>query len=285
MNFILEDYHTHSELCHHAIGTIEDYVKKAIEFNLKTIGICDHFPYEFLKNIERIPYGEYAITVEEIDDYLATGESLQSKYKEKINVRIGFEVDFFENQEPALNIHLNKIKSRLDYILGSIHILNFKDSRGAWGFDDNRFREDYEFYGPDEVYMIYYKTEQDMLNSKLFDLDVIGHFDLPKKFNDFPNEKETVFNEAMRTLELIKKKGVAMEVNTSGLRKDVKEQYPSEELLKEILGLDIPILLGSDAHDPNEVAWEFELIIKLLKRIGFNKLAHFNKRKRTFIDI
>ncbi len=282
---ILEDYHTHSALCHHAVGKIEDYVKNAINLGLNTIGLCDHFPYEFLKKIERIPYGEYAITVEEIESYLNTGESLKQKYKDKINIRIGFEIDFFENQEPALNIHLNKIKSRLDYILGSIHILNFQDGKGAWGFDDNRFRKDYEFYGPDKVYMLYYQTQQKMLNSKLFDLDILGHFDLPKKFNDFPNDMELVFNEAMKTLELVKKNGVVMEINTSGLRKDVKEQYPNEEIIKEMYKLDIPILLGSDAHDPNDVGWEFKSIIKLIKQIGYNKLAHFNNRKLSFLEI
>ena len=66
----LEDYHTHSELCHHADGTIEEYVNKAIKLKLYTIGICDHFPYEFLENIERIPYTEYAITIDEIEKIL-----------------------------------------------------------------------------------------------------------------------------------------------------------------------------------------------------------------------
>ena len=121
--------------------------------------------------------------------------------------------------------------------------------------------------------------------SKLFDLDIVSHFDLPKKFNDLPNDKELVFNEAVKTLEVVKKKGVAMEINTSGLRKDVKEQYPSEEIIKKIFELDIPVLLGSDAHDPNEVGWEFKSTMSLLKKIGITQLAHFNKRKVSFLEI
>jgi histidinol-phosphatase (PHP family) len=281
----LEDYHTHSELCHHAVGTIEDYVNKAIELNLKTIGICDHFPYEFLKNIERIPYTEYAITVDEIDYYLTTGENLREKYKNQINLRIGFEVDFFENQETALNNHLNKVKSRLDYILGSVHILDFQDDKGAWGFDDNRFRKDYEYYGADKVYTQYFKTLRKMLNSEQFDLDIVGHFDLPKKFNDLPGDKELIFNEAMKTLELIKKKGKVMEINTGGLRKDVKEQYPSEEIINQMLDLDIQILLGSDAHKPNQIAWEFNSIIQMLKKVGYAQVVHFKKKNKTLIEI
>lgn len=281
----LQDYHTHNELCHHAVGTIEDYVRKAIELKLDSIGICDHFPYEFLQRIERIPYREYAITLEEIEDYLSTTENLKEKYMDQINIRIAFEIDFFENQEKALNEHLNKIKHRLDYILGSIHTLDFQDDRGSWGFDDRRFLDDYEFYGPDKVYLQYYLTEQKMLLSQEFDLDIIGHFDLPKKFNHKPSNREKVFNEVMKTLSLIKKRDLVMEINTGGLRKDAKEQYPSIEIIKEMYNLDIPILLGSDAHDPKEIAYEFKKIIKDLKAIGYNQLASFNKRDRSFIEI
>ncbi len=282
---VLEDWHTHNELCHHAIGTIEDYVNKAIELKLKTIGISDHFPYEFLKNIERIPYKEYAITLPEIENYLSTTEKLKGKYKEDITIRIGFEIGYFKYQESALSNHLNPIRNRLDFILGSIHILNFFDGKGAWGFDDSRFREDYDYYGADKVYMFYYQKLQKMVRTPGFDFDIIAHFDLPKKFNDIPNNKEIVNNEMMKALELIKKRNLVIEINTGGLRKDCKEQYPSEEIIQEMFQNDIFVLIGSDAHTPHEIAWEFKKMITMLKRIGYNQLAHFNKRKMTLIEI
>ncbi len=282
---ILEDYHTHSEMCHHAVGTIEDYIKKAIDIRLKTIGMSDHFPYEFLKNIERIPYEEYAITLGEIERYLSTTEHLKEKYKKDIVIRIGFEIDYIKNQEVSLNSHLNKIKNRLDYILGSNHILDIYNGKSAWALDDSRFREDYDYYGVDKVYMLYYKNLQNMLKSQEFDFDIISHFDLPKKFNDVPINKEIVHNEAMKTLELIKKRDVAMEINTGGLRKQCNEQYPSEDIIKEMFSLDIPVLLGSDAHNPKDIAWEFKNIVLMLKRVGYTELAHYNNRKRSCVEI
>jgi len=281
----LEDWHTHNEMCHHAVGSIEDYLRQAINSRLQTIGLSDHFPYEFLKNIERIPFEEYAITLPEIEDYLSTAEKLKEKFKTNIIVRIGFEVDYFKNQALALNEHLNKIKNRLDYILGSIHILNFRNGRGAWGFDDSRFRRDFEHYGSQQVYINYYRKLQKMINSEDFDFDIVGHLDLPKKFKDNPTNKEEVFDEVMKALELIKARDKTIEVNTGGLRKPCKEQYPSEKIIKEMYSLDIPILLGSDAHKPKDIAWKFKKTIKILKRIGYNQLANFNKRKRDFIEI
>ncbi|MHA1294396.1 MAG: histidinol-phosphatase HisJ family protein, partial [Promethearchaeota archaeon] len=216
---------------------------------------------------------------------LKTFNKLKKKYNQEINLRIAFEIDYFKNQEDALNSHLNRIKNNLDYILGSIHILDFQDGKGAWGFDDSRFLDDYEFYGPDKVYFHYFKMEQSMINSKKFDFDIISHLDLPKKFNHRPENKEKINNEVFKTLELIKKKNLTVEINTSGLRKNVKEQYPSNEYIQKMYELDIPILLGSDAHHPNEIAWEFKTIIKRLKKIGYNQLVHFKKRKRSFIEI
>jgi histidinol-phosphatase (PHP family) len=282
---VYEDWHTHNEGCKHAKGKIEDYIRTAIELKLQTIGISDHFPYEFLEDIERIPYEEYAITLPEIERYLTNSEDLREKFKDDIIVRIGFEIDYFKNQESALNTHLKPIKKRLDFILGSIHILNFFNGKGAWGFDDSRFRKDYDYYGADKVYVFYYQSLQKMINSDGFNFDILAHFDLPKKFNDIPTNKELVDNEMMKTLELIKKRDITMEINTGGLRKDCKEQYPSKKIIEEMYSLDIPILLGSDAHKPEEVAWKFKKLIKILKKIGYNRLAHFNRRKRSFIDI
>ena len=281
----LEDWHTHNEMCHHAVGSIEDYLRQAIKSRLQTIGLSDHFPYEFLKNIERIPFEEYAITLPEIEGYLSTAELFREKFKSNINVRIGFEVDFFKNQALALNKHLTKVKNRLDYILGSIHILNFRDGRGAWGFDDSRFRNDFEYYGSQQVYINYYKKLQKMIRSEDFDFDIVGHIDLPKKFNDNPTKKEAVFDEVLKTLELIKARDLTVEINTGGLRKPCKEQYPSEKIIKEIYSLDIPILLGSDAHKPKDIGYKFKKILKIIKKIGYNQLAHFDKRKRNFIEI
>ena len=281
----LEDWHTHSERCHHAEGSLEDYVQYAMKKNVKTLGFSDHFPYEFVKGIDRIPYQEYAMSLEEIEEYLSSAEALREKYFEQLDIKVAFEIDFFEHQENALNKELHPYKGRLDYILGSVHILDFEDERGSWGFDDGRFIKDYEHYGADQVYLNYYKTLQKMISSPEFDADIISHFDLPKKFGHFPTKKKEVFQEAIKTLELAKEKDYVVEINTSGLRKEVGEQYPSFKLVEEMFDLDIPILLGSDAHDPKEVAWEFESVLHKVKEIGYNQLAHFDKRKRSFIEL
>ncbi|MFX1499665.1 MAG: histidinol-phosphatase HisJ [Promethearchaeota archaeon] len=285
---VLEDYHTHNQMCNHAVGSIEDYIKKAIDKKLDLIGISDHFPYEYLKSspilIDEVPYQEYAMRLNEVDIYLSSIKKLKDKYKNKINLRIAFEVDYFKSLESFLNLQIKNRLNDLDYILGSVHILHGKSK--LFAFDDRRFLSMYkEYESIDNIYVEYYHKLQDMITSEEFDFDVVSHFDLPKKYNKRAIDKELVMDEAIKTLEFIKKRNLTVEINTGGLRKEVREQYPSFEIVKEMYELDIPVLLGSDAHHPNDIGYKFTKILKELKKIGYTKLAHYNRRKRTFIEI
>jgi len=283
-----EDWHTHNSLCKHAIGTIEEYVKKAIELDLNVIGISDHFPYEYLiseiPSLDQIPYERYAMTLNDVEGYISQLEQLREKYQSQIKVRFAFEIDYFENQDQVLNQYLKNYIGKLDYIFGSVHVLFGKV--GIFAFDDGRFLNKYEEYDVnDEVYLEFYTTLQDMIKSPMFDFDIVTHFDLPKKFDKRVEDEERVMEKVIETLELVKKRDLTVEINTSGLRKIIKEQYPSEEIIRKMYDLDISILLGSDAHQPKEIAYKFKETTNLLKSIGYNQLAHFEKRKRSYIDI
>jgi len=285
---VLEDWHTHNELCRHAEGTIQDYIKKAIEMKLDLIGISDHFPYEYLENsslfIKEVPYQEYAMRLDEVDLYLSSIEKLKIKYDNKIHIRTAFEIDYFRSHEESLRKYFENILDKIDYVLGSVHILHGKSK--LFAFDDRRFLSMYkEYESIDSIYLEYYKKLQYMIKSKKFNFDILSHFDLPKKYNKRAINKELVMNEAIKTLELAKKADLTIEINTGGLRKEVHEQYPSEEIIKEMFNLDIPVLLGSDSHHPDDLGYEFNAMLELLRKIGYNQLAHFVRRKREFIEI
>ena len=282
-----EDWHTHNALCRHAVGSIEDYIRKAIKLNLNVIGVSDHFPYEYLSSeipsLKDIPYEGYAMPTNNLESYILQLDNLKEKYLDQIHVRTAFEIDFFKHQNHMLNKYLKNYTDKLDYILGSVHVLFGK--AGVFAFDDGRFLNKYNEYDVnDEIYIEYYDSLQVMINSPTFDLDIVTHFDLPKKFDKKVEDKEIVMEKVIETLELVKKHDLTVEINTSGLRKKVKEQYPSLEIIKILYDLDIPILLGSDAHKPEDVAYEFKNITKMVKNVGFNQLAHFEKRIRSYVD-
>jgi len=281
---ILEDWHTHSSFCRHATGNLEQYVKAAIDKKLSVIGLSAHFPYDVLDGIENMPYHEYSMPKDELGSYVFNAINLREKYKNQISVKIAFELDFIEKQVDKHHEYLERYLDQIDYIIGSIHNLN--TPFGLFAFDDFRFLKYYDrFEDTDEIFMNYYETMQAMISSEQFHFTTIGHFDLPKKFNILPNNKELIMEEEFKALQLAKKRDIVIEINTSGLRRPIKEQYPRVEIIKEMFNLGLDIVLGSDAHHPNEIANEFKSSIRLLKKIGYKRLAHFNKMAKTYVKI
>lgn len=274
----ISDYHTHNQLCRHAVGSLEDYVKAAIKIGLGEIGFCDHFPMYYLP--ENIPIEKYAMIMDEFPEYINEAERLKDKYNEQISVKLGIEVDYMERQEEEISNVLKKFSEKLDFVFGTSHVLMSRF--GAWCFDDPYFIENYKIYGIDAIYEQYYDKLYHLVESNLF--DVVAHFDLPKKFKKFPKNHDRIFEKVIKVLESIKRKDMVIEINTSGFRKDVKEQYPSWEIIREMHNLDIPILLGSDAHLLTEVGYMFKEVLSKLKKIGFNQLVRFTKRKKEYID-
>ncbi len=274
----ISDYHTHNQLCRHAAGNLEDYVKAAIKIGLGEIGFCDHFPMYYLP--ENIPIEKYAMTMDEFPEYINEAERLKEKYNEQISVKLGIEVDYIKGQEVEISNALKKFSDKLDFVFGACHVL--MDRLGAWCFDDPYFIANYNIYGIDSIYEQYYDKLLHLVESDLF--DVVAHFDLPKKFNKFPKNHDRIFEKVIKVLKSIKRNEMVIEINTSGFRKDVKEQYPSWDIIREMYNLDIPILLGSDAHLLTEVGYMFKEVLSELKKIGFNQLVRFTKRKKEYID-
>lgn len=81
-------FHVHTYRCRHASNEKEiDYIKKAIELGAQEIVFTDHAP--FPDNPFR-----FRMSMSELDDYIKTLNTLKAEYSEKINVRIGLEIEF-----------------------------------------------------------------------------------------------------------------------------------------------------------------------------------------------
>jgi histidinol-phosphatase (PHP family) len=76
-----------------------------------------------------------------------------------------------------------------------------------------------------------------------------------------------------------------MEVSTAGLRKEVMEIYPSKIFLEEAFRRRIPVLISSDAHAPQEVGYEFDRAISLVKEVGYREISSFLGRKRVAVPL
>ncbi|MFA6542145.1 MAG: histidinol-phosphatase HisJ [Bacteroidota bacterium] len=261
---MLVDYHTHNELCKHADGTLEQYVQHALKIGLQEIGLADHTPMPNDWDIEVRMYEEQFWNL-----YKPAVLELQEKYKGKIDIKFAVEGDFFPGTEQWVK-EFNE-KNEFDYVIGSVHYL------GEWGFDNPLYVGKFDTVDIDQVYTSYYDHIKRSAQCGLF--DIIGHCDLVKKFGHRPTKNMT---EILReTLKIVKDSGMAVEINTSGLRKPVKEQYPSEQILSIVSEYHIPLTLGSDAHTPGDVGRDFDIARQLVEKYGGGKISLFTKRKRS----
>ncbi|MCW8837851.1 MAG: histidinol-phosphatase [Thiovulaceae bacterium] len=258
---MIVDLHNHTTLCNHAEGTIEDYVKQAIRNNTQYFGFSDHAPMSFDP--------KYRMDFSEMKTYENSVLDIKEKYKDKIEILLGYEVDYLEG-------HMDEtvLKADVDYLIGSIHFID------KWGFDNPEFIGKYEEKNIDEIWQKYFDSIEAMANSKLF--DIVGHLDLIKVFKFLP--KNPILSIAKNALKAIKKADMVIELNAAGFRKPIAEAYPSFELLKYAYKLDIPITFASDAHSPEQVGLNSQKLIDMARSIGYKECAVFRNRKREFIE-
>jgi len=257
----LADYHIHTSFCNHANGTMKDYVKHASDAGLSEMGFADHnpLPAHFNNNYRMLP--------EELQTYLNIIDDLKNEFPH-INIKVGIELDYIESAIDFLERFVEE--NKFDYIIGSVHYLNFDSSQHLIYLNDLHCDEKAELFHK------YFESLEKAIRTGLF--DIIGHFDLPRRF--WGDLDDMSHGYAVRVLEVIKKYDLCLEINTSGFRtRNVEEPFPGSKLLSLANEMQIPITLGSDAHSPHDVGSYFQEAITLLKEIGFKNIKFFSSRK------
>lgn len=267
------DHHVHTSRCNHATGTPDEYVREAIRKGLRAIGFNDHFPMRYLP--ASIPVDSYAMPPGDFPAYIAELRDVRDRFAGEIDVKIATEVDYYGPALDEIRRALSPFLDDLDYVYGSVHVV------GDWAVDDDRFLSRWDEHGENEVYRSYWTNVEAMARAGMF--DVVGHLDLPKKFNKFPSDDQAPLLE--RVLDEIKGSGMVVEINTAGLRKPVGEIYPSPAIIKVCFEKGIPVTLGSDAHAPDEVGHAFPDVIEFLKATGYKEIVSFARRRRVRVPL
>ncbi|WP_209124276.1 histidinol-phosphatase [Alkalihalobacillus sp. BA299] len=265
------DLHTHHERCGHAEGSIEDYIQAAIKNGLDVIGIADHAPYFHMEKDQPSP----GITMAKSDfpHYVNEVVSLKEKYRDKIQVLLGIECDFFPGQMQNYEKELKKYP--FDYLIGSVHFVEnisiFKKGRweGLTAEQQKKTKEEY------------YRLIELSARSGLF--QILGHIDAMKGF--FPAFSTIESDVIEKTLPIIANHELAIEINTSGKTKDCGGWYPSDDILERALHYNVSVTFGSDAHIPERVGDEFDLVKQKLKEIGFKEWVYFIDKKRKIVSL
>lgn len=255
------DYHLHGDFCGHARGALEEYVAVAISRNFKEIGFSAHLP----KVKEPDPF--HAMPEEDLPRYVELVGSLRRRYRTRITIRLGIEADYFEGYEEKTRRLLRS--HDFDYVLGAVHFI------GDWHFTSRAGRARYGKEDPDESYMRYFDLVKRGIRTGLF--DILAHPDAIRVKGFAP--EATMETEYRAIAGLLAEHGMAVEVNTAGIRRDRGGIYPARPLLEACLDRDVPVTIGSDAHDPEDVGRDYDVALQLFAEMNLTTIATFSRRR------
>ena len=268
---IKSNCHTHTQFCDGKC-TAEEIVVSAIEKGFASLGFSGHSPMDF--------ENDWGMTEEKVAPYIEEINRLKEKYKDKIEIVCGLELD-----ADYTGVDLRDFA----YTIGSVHQLRFGEEIYYLDYSAEVTRDciDKHFDGnPSLLAKAYFERLADFIVNT--PVTLVGHFDLIMKFNEQTpifDESDEIYREsalaAVRKI-LAAKPGMLFEVNTGAMyRKGNKLPYPSRFILEEIRKLGGTVTLTSDAHNGESLDFGYEVAEKLIKDCGFDKVYNLTGNNFT----
>lgn len=262
---VLYDSHMHTPLCKHARGEPSDYARVAHARGLRGIVFTCHNPMpEFYRHQGRM-------APEQVPEYVALVAAARQAWAGELEVHLGLECDFLPGIEPWLERQLNDPAADYQYVLGSVH-------PHLPGYRDTYWADD-----PVQYQRTYFGHLAEAAETGLF--DALAHPDLVKNVTAEHWDPLRVMDAIEPALDRIAGAGVAMELNTSGASKPVPEMNPAPPIVARMAEREIPVVLGSDAHDPHRVAEHFDAALELLEAHGYATVSVILGGRRREVPI
>jgi histidinol-phosphatase (PHP family) len=234
------DYHLHTPFCRHAEGRMEQYVGEALARGLQEICFTPHIP---LPGFPRGPEG-LRMEPQDAEPYFREIERLRAGYPQ-LSILCGVEADFYDGFEKHVEEFLGLYP--LDLVLMSVHFVrDWPGENWVFGFDF-----------PDRplaaVYHDYFQALKRGIQSGLY--DAVAHLDLIRQAGH--PVLATNSGDVEEVLALAARAGMSLEINTSGMRRSWRLPYPLPEILPLAVAQGLPVITGSDAHQPHLVGHGF----------------------------
>ncbi len=254
----LADYHVHPDFSFDAKGSLDEFCEVAVERGLTEICFTTHYDTDprLPEHHRRMNIGGASVptTFENIGKYVdAVAETAEKYIGRELVVQCGIEVGYFSGCENEIKELFNNYN--FHYKLGSIHQVGQIDICNEKSMQDAITRFDINQFG-DAVFEDLCKSAE----CRLF--DALGHVDMYKKYG-IKTYGEGILKihqgRIEKLFEIMSETGVGYELNTSGLRRGHSDYYPSIAIINMARAAGVRVVaVGSDAHRPEEVAFDFE---------------------------
>jgi histidinol-phosphatase (PHP family) len=264
MKKFMVDMHTHSAFSHDGRAELKDMLAAAQKMGVDFYGVSEHCTFE--EDLSTIADEDLRarILAEGGEDYFHAARHLQEDYEGVMNVAVGAELGFGDDDSvKARYIEFCK-KFRPDYIINSVHTMKGKDLARLKIDEDKK-----------TVYGEYLALVRRSLDAP-YPYDIVGHIGYAARYVPYENVNFDLdeFGEQIDDIfRIIIAKGKILEVNSAS--KQLKQRsVPDKPLLKRYYELGgRKICFGSDAHSPDRIADKWEETVQTLKEIGFAYLT------------
>jgi len=220
------NFHSHTVLCSHASGTEREYIEAAISAGISEWGFSDHIPFIFPDGKEN----SYRVPVAQVQEYIDTVNALKEEYKDRINIYLGFEMEYYE--EFFDQMVENARNWGAEYLILGQHSVGNEPEFFFWSTEPTENAE----YLKDYVSRVVSAIKSGVIT-------YVAH---PDMFNFVGDED--IYNEEMRKiLKAAEEYNVPLEINFLGIRDN--RSYPTERFWKLAKDYDISVVFGFDAHD------------------------------------
>ncbi|MBQ3155599.1 MAG: histidinol-phosphatase [Clostridia bacterium] len=239
------NFHTHTTRCKHAVGTDEQYVKAALDSGFDVLGFADHAPWAFATDYVshcRMPADQW-------QDYKRSVLSLKEKYQGQISIRLGLECEYY----PKYIDQLYRLRDDgCEYFLLGNHFLFTEESfpyTGTSCTDDDELRR-------------YAEQAAEAVATGLY--GCVAHPDL---YMMYRTELSPACMEAADMIcQAAREAEIPIEYNLLGLQGELSGHsrgYPNQDFWQYVRKWDNKVILGIDAHDPEQLrsqpVWDIAL--------------------------
>jgi len=255
---MIANYHTHTFRCHHANGTEEEYVERAIEGGLKILGFSDHAPFAF-------PDGHqsgYRVRTEEAEDYIQTINALKEKYKDIIEIFVGFEMEYYPAYFDDMLSYIKKLGA--EYLILGQHFIVDEYPVSRYSMSPNNTLADLKDYVDCVI---------EGMKSGAF--SYVAHPDIVR----YDSQTEDYYNQMKRLCIEAKKLDIPLEINFLGISD--KRIYPNPQFFRIAGEVGNKVIFGSDAHNAKSVFAPhcIEIAEKFVSDFGLSKIDTLNFKK------
>lgn len=270
------DYHVHSEYSDDSTYPLEQVIRDAIGMGMDEICITDHVDYGIKKDWdagEEIAYrGSQPLANVDYPRYMAALRDMQSRYGDRIRIRVGLEFGIQTHTIPQFRALLTRYP--LDFVILSIHQV---ENQEFWTqeFQHGRTQREYNERYYEELLAVVQQYQG---------YSVLGHLDLITRYDKqgvYPFERVRPLVEAILRRVIADGKGI--EVNTSSHRYGLTDTTPSVAILQLYRELGGTILtIGSDSHAPAHLGTHIGEARALLRDLGFRQFCTFERMQPVF---